>query len=129
MTDNWQRVKDSGDNRDRCTMEKRIEVDLFGELDVVIARLQELAKKHPATGEMWHEKLITSVRLEKVWDGYEDCHEDLVIERMETDAEWQARVREIEERERAARSKADEERRKRQRITALENELKKLKKE
>jgi hypothetical protein len=102
-------------------MEKRIEVDLFGELDVVIARLQALANLHPSAGE------ITSVRLEKVWDGYEDCHEDLVIERPETDAEWQARVREIEERERAARSKADEERRKRDRITSLEGELKKLK--
>lgn len=119
--DPW-RCTAAPDNRERSTMQKSIEVDLFGELDEVIPRLQALAQKYPKVG-------VRSVRLERVWDGYEDCHDELIIERDETDQEWMQRVRKIDEQERIERTKADAVKSRRKRIEDLQAEIKRLEKE
>jgi len=72
------------------------EAKVFGEIKDVIRKLVQLQAKHP--------EAIT-ITIDQVWTGYEECHEEFNITRMETDKEYAAR--QAEERRRIVKARRE----------------------
>lgn len=74
----------------RLMVEESYEIDLFGDISKVILELTQIK-------ERYSDKRYLSVIISKVWTGYEDCHEEYVVTRMESDEEYKGRLNRIKE--------------------------------
>jgi len=103
------------------TVKQTQDVDLFsGEIEDVIARLTKLRdEKRSIPG-------VTSVHIDQVWTGYEMCHEELVVERLETDEETAERIAKEEEIKKQEEERREAERKKQKEIKRLEQQLSKI---